>query len=105
MKRDYSVHWFASITLATFIATVASLMTCTMSAPRQAPGDEDLECLTSDRPLVPNHKILMASFNYVDLLKSNGGPWIVVDEDGNNHPVGGNNPTVRSCLANYDSYV
>ena len=44
-----------------------------------APGDEDQECLTSpNRPSTYNREVLMASFNYMNLLENDGGPWIVV---------------------------
>ena len=92
MRCDYSIDRFAF-----FLAFTASLATLT-GAVSQAPGDEDRECLTSDRPLIPNQKILMASFNYANLLNSSGGPWIVVGEDAHDQAMGGDNsgftPTV-----------
>ena len=47
---------------------------------RVAPGDEDQVCVTP----VLDQEILMASFNYRNLLEGSGGPWTVVDEDDNN---------------------
>ena len=63
----------------------------------QAPGDEDNACLGNPlRPTVINQDILMASFNYRELLEGNGGPWIVVDRDTNNDVRGGTStPMVR----------
>ena len=46
----------------------------------QAPGDEDERCLED----IVNEEDLMSSFNYRNLLRSNGGPWTVVDDDNNN---------------------
>ena len=48
----------------------------------QAPGDEDERCLED----VVNEEVLMSSFNYRNLVPSNGnpGPWTVVDDDDNN---------------------
>ena len=90
MKRDYLVE-MCSIKVAALL-TLCFITTCTAVAP----GDEDQECLTSpNRPSTVNHEILMASFNYVNLLENDGGPWIVVDEDENNDPMAGNSiPTV-----------
>lgn len=49
----------------------------------QAPGDEDATCFVRDSDSV-NREILMASFNYRNLLEDDGGPWTVVDADNNN---------------------
>ena len=63
----------------------------------QAPGDVDQVCLTTPtRPSVVNQDLLMASFDYRDLIV-NGGPWAVVDRDDNNNPVSGS-PTPTVCL-------
>jgi len=54
----------------------------------QAPGDADEACMNvSSRPSVVNQDILMASYDYYQLLESNGGPWAVVDSDGNNDVI------------------
>ena len=50
------------------------------TATGQAPGDEDDSCLED----VVNEEDLMSSFNYRNLLPSNGGPWTVVNDDNNN---------------------
>lgn len=91
MNRGYSMNCY--VVLAALV--VASL---TISrAVSQSPGDEDNECLTStDRPSTVNQNILMATFNYANLLENDGGPWAVVDEDENNDSMDGNSiPTVR----------
>ena len=50
-----------------------------------ASGDADQVCVIYPfRPSVVNQHILMASFDYRNLLESIGGPWVVVDKDGNN---------------------
>ena len=73
MKRVEFIIISLYIIIATCSATVA-------------PGDEDQECLASpNRPSTYNREVLMASFNYMNLLENDGGgPWIVVDEYGNN---------------------
>ena len=51
----------------------------------QAPGDEDQLCRTlPTRGSFVNQMVLMSSFNYITLLESNGGPWVVLNEDNNN---------------------
>ena len=68
----------------------------------QAPGDEDSACTYYIRQIGGSNSgssglTLMRSSNYVNLLESNGGPWIVVDEDDNNNELMGNStPTVCS---------
>ena len=51
----------------------------------QAPGDEDQLCLTlpTREPFV-NQIVLMSSLNYMSLSESDGGPWVVLNEDNNN---------------------
>ena len=62
----------------------------------QAPGDANEVCVTSPlRPTVVNQDILMASFDYRDLV-DDMGPWAVVDLDGNNvEAAGSRSPIVR----------
>jgi len=55
---------------------------------RQAPGDEDQLCIDNLlRPQIVNQDILMASFDYVDIIQTTDAPWAVVDLDGNNNPT------------------
>ncbi|XP_065890002.1 ephrin type-B receptor 3-like isoform X2 [Dysidea avara] len=62
----------------------------------QAPGDANEVCVTSPlRPTVVNQDILMASFDYGDLVKDNG-PWAVVDLDGNNDELAGSRSPIWS---------
>jgi len=70
----------------------------------QAPGDVDQECLVTPlRPSVVNQDLLMASFDYRDLIV-NAGPWAVVDIDGNNNPVTGS-PTPMVSFSVDGAYV
>ena len=63
----------------------------------QAPGDEDQLCLTlpTREPFV-NQIVLMSSVNYGTLLESDGGPWIVLNEDDNNDGLTFNSRTTVS---------
>ena len=73
---------------AVFLLYVSSLflLFATGSMQRVAPGDEDDMCV---EPVI-NQEILMASFNYANLLESGysgsfrRGPWVVVNQDNNN---------------------
>lgn len=76
------------------IVTLIVTVTICNAVSLQAPGDEDPECLTSpDRPSTVNQEILMASFNYANLLERDGGPWIVVNEREINDPMSAGNAT------------
>jgi len=77
------------------------LLTITMhvtTGQRQAPGDEDQLCIDNLlRPPIVNQDVLMASFDYVDLIQTTNAPWAVVDLDGNNEPsTNGPFPMVRN---------
>ena len=67
---------------AVFLLYVSSLflLFATGSMQRVAPGDEDDVCVEP----VSNQEILMASFNYRNLLERVGSPWVVVNQDNNN---------------------
>ena len=62
-----------------------------------APGDEDSFCVNPDESSVtpppvhpPNFRILMDSFNYINLLPPHGGAvWQFVDNDTNNEVARG----------------
>ena len=50
----------------------------------QAPGDENVSCLTRiTRQSFANQILLMSSHNYINLIEDDG-PWIVRNEDDNN---------------------
>ena len=55
-----------------------------LSAIAQSPGDHDQVC--KDMSVMPDYsqniKALMDSWGYQNLLDNNGGPWTVLDEDG-----------------------
>ena len=71
-----------------------------------APGDEDQECLTSpNRPSTYNREVLMASFNYMNLLENDGGPWVVVDEDGNNDSQDNDTVYIPTVQFVYIAYI
>ena len=76
---------------------LAFLLIATTVVRGPAPGDADEVCLTSPlRPLLVNQDILMASFNYGSLVEGSGGPWAVVDLDGNNNEVAGSRSPIVS---------
>ena len=81
--------------ILTFLCIIA---TCAATI---APGDEDQECLASpNRPSTLNREVLMASFNYENLT-NDGGPWIVVDEDGNSDITVGNGTVYINTVQPY----
>ncbi|XP_065901652.1 uncharacterized protein [Dysidea avara] len=76
---------------------LAFLLIATTVVRGPAPGDADEVCVTSPlRPLLVNQDILMASFNYRSLVEGSGGPWAVVDLDGNNNEVAGSRSPIWS---------
>ena len=82
-------------TAVMFLSLLVLFHTFTISY-GQASGDEDASCVT-----LPNRNeiVLMDSSNYLNLLRDDGGPWIVVDEDDNNEELMGRSiPTVRCYI-------
>ena len=68
-----------------------SLFFAAVRTQQVAPGDEDQVCAEagsgSDLPDIDvNQEILMASYNYANLLEINGGPWISVVENNHGEP-------------------
>ena len=72
---------------------VILILSCLLSVlSASAPGDEDSFCVTLDQnpritPPVhpPNSRVLMDSFNYINLLPPHNAPvWQFVDNDTNN---------------------
>ena len=56
-------------------------------ASESAPGDEDSFCVPQLPVHPPNVRILMDSFNYINLLPPHSGAvWQSVDNDANNQP-------------------
>ena len=100
----------------TFCATVLLYVSSLFAAGRTqrvAPGDEDQICATiyesgsgsglgsgGSGELIwpdvdPNQEILMSSYNYANLLETNGGPWISVVQNDDDEP------SVSSCSCSH----
>jgi len=94
MCDRFAVNYFTRLFILVYVAS--SWCIIAFGAASSSLGDEDPECLKSpNRPSTINQNILLASFNYANLLESDGGPWAVVDEDQNNDLMAGNStPTV-----------
>ena len=79
-----------------------SLFFAAVRTQQVAPGDEDQVCTgaesvnASDLPDI-DQEILMASYNYADLLETNGGPWISVAQN-NEDELGVSSPRALSRL-------
>ena len=107
--RRHTLHKFIGTACSAdqtlmFLAAVL-LLHMFVTGDTQAPGDEDSACVDLQRippfSQPPVYEItLMKNSNYNYLLESNGGPWIVVDEDNNNDDLMGNS-TSTVCQYSY----